>query len=834
MLKNRSLLILVILLLVAVLTVLSCGRKGSLNPNVAPYIEISDYSGIARPDSVELDSMFHWIGNHIPDIYDSLFYQEIFWRAWDVDGVVKSFAYRIGTWDSLSEDWQYDQTYGVNVSEDGWVLHLQPNGEYGIWTPLKERFPKTQVYFTAKDTADYRSNFGKFEVKCKDNYGEESEMAARYFCSWSDIPGTSVQTSQGSIDSLRVGSAILFKFKVLNDEDPFGYGSEAAYYKYRLMYYHSTGTDTVDIGGVGEASDSTQWYSTEGYPIKDEVLLMAEYHDGNPLGKPILRVNEKFAGGTFEVTEIQVKTVDKAGIIDPDYANMTFFVRGYFHPDTAPFMAQWADLPYYLGGSTTSELNILPHIYVISDYTWLNYLCENEDIPKRVISGESHYANQFYMAKDTTLSAIWSENIEIYMQWDYLGKYIINIDKNRAKSAENKTYYYDANLDKYVQYFCDVEYMDIQLDGNADGLPPVGTVITDNVTEEEWMRLPIYEEQTCKLFGLSFGEHTFRVRSVDFQGAVDPTPAELLFYLHEPILEDEKEGLLFVDDTENQNIFAVEDSVNQFYENILAHCTEPISWLRIEDLGNIEKLNRQIRIDPLAPYFAPSDIQQYKMIIWYANDPKNSNYGATNKVHFTQHYDIMRYYMISDGSVLFTGAYNIGDPATPGTRNFLQLYGGLADTLSALTQELVTNQWIWGNPSPDNSMFVAANGTGSFSAIDSMNLNLKLFNYGDLSPAFDGYYFPEVTRVGASFIPLGKISNITFLNLGGAEPIFFCVTDTLAIHQQFAGAIMGTKYTHQTAEKPVYILGFPLYYMMPDDSKDFIDIIFDEVGVAHN
>jgi len=134
MLKNRSLLILVILLLVAVLTVLSCGRKGALNPNVAPYIEISDYSGIARPDTVLTDSaMSHVIGSLIdPAIYDSIFYQEIFWRAWDVDGVVKSFAYRIGTWDSLSENWQYDQTYGVNVSEDGWVLHLQPNGEYGI------------------------------------------------------------------------------------------------------------------------------------------------------------------------------------------------------------------------------------------------------------------------------------------------------------------------------------------------------------------------------------------------------------------------------------------------------------------------------------------------------------------------------------------------------------------------------------------------------------------------------------------------------------------------------------------------------------------------------
>jgi len=45
---------------------------------------------------------------------------------------------------------------------------------------------------------------------------------------------------------------------------------------------------------------------------------------------------------------------------------------------------------------------------------------------------------------------------------------------------------------------------------------------------------------------------------------------------------------------------------------------------------------------------------------------------------------------------------------------------------------------------------------------------------------------------------------------------------------------MGTKYTHPSVHEPVYILGFPLYYMMPDDSKDFIDIVFDEVGVAHN
>jgi len=540
MLKNRSLLILIILLLVAVLTVLSCGRKGSLNLNVPPYIEISDYSGIAKTDTTWSDStMFEEIGNLInPDIYDSLFYQEIFWRAWDVDGVVRSYAYRIGTWDSLSEAWQYDQTYGVRVSEEGWVLHLQPNGEYGIWTPLKERFSKTPVYFTATDTSDYKKNFGKFEVKCKDNYDEESEIAARYFCSWSDVPGTSVQTSQGSIDSLRVGSAILFKFKVLDDKDPFGHGSEAAYFTYRFKYYRTTGTDTLKVAPLGAVLDSTEWYSTEGYPKKDEVLLMSEYHDGNPYGKPILKINEKFADGTYEVTEIQVKTVDKAGIVDPEYAGMVFFVRGYFHPDTAPFMAQWADyLPDFL---KNSSLNILPHIFVISDYTWLNYMCENEDVPKRVIGSEDHYANQFYMAKDTTLTAIWSDNVEIYMKWEYLGQFEYDVEKGRV--AANHTFFYDDSLEQYIQYFCDVEYMDIQLNGGTHGLPPVGTVYTDDDTGENWMRLPIYEEQNCKLFGLSAGEHTFKVRAVDFQGAVDPTPAELTFYLYEPILADEKEG----------------------------------------------------------------------------------------------------------------------------------------------------------------------------------------------------------------------------------------------------------------------------------------------------
>jgi len=268
---------------------------------------------------------------------------------------------------------------------------------------------------------------------------------------------------------------------------------------------------------------------------------------------------------------------------------------------------------------------------------------------------------------------------------------------------------------------------------------------------------------------------------------------------------------------------ADENSVKEFYKEITQHCIEQVDSLSITDLQNIEQLNREMRADDLAPYFAPSDIQKYKMIIWYANNPKKSDYLLINKVHMIQHYDLLRYYMISDGSLLYTGALNICDPVTTNTRNFLQVYGGLADTLSALTQELDTNDWIWGTPNIENSMFVAADGQGDFACLDPFNLNLQIYKIG-LN------WFPEYWIN----TPLGKIGNVTFLNVENAEPIFTCVTDTMAIHQQFADAVMGTKYTHEAVEKPVYLLGFPLYYMMPDDSKTFIDIIFDEVGVAHN
>ena len=623
-------------------------------------------------------------------------------------------------------------------------------------------------------------------------------------------PETYISTSQGNIDSLRVGSALNFEL--------IGY-PDAAYYKYRLAYYENLGTDTLFIGPLGNMIDSTAWNSTEEFVHSNELLLKSHYPEGNPYNKPLMRVNEKYPDGTYEVTQLQVKSVNCAGLEDSTSAKMTFFVRDYFYPETAPFMASWADLPFFLGGPPTAKLNILPHIYLLGENHYLEYMVHSpvsgHPIPSEIVNNETHFGNPFYVDANENFSAIWSQDMELHLWWSYLGEFEYSVVHGRIYAGN--TYFYDENIDEYIRYFCDIEYMDIQLDGGTNGLPSIGSVIIDSLTNEEWMRVPITHDQSCMLTNLSIGEHTFKVRAIDIQGAIDPTPEELSFTLHGAVDASQSENILLVDDTQNSMIFAIEDSVNAFYQELISDFTGSVDWIDLQDLANVEVLNRGVRQHGgLDPYFAPSDIQSYKMILWYANDPKNSFYNDCNKVHLLQHYDILRYYLDQGGSLLFTGTANICDPV-PYCYDLLEKYGGLADTLSALSQVLDENNWLWGNPSQENSMFVGAHGINDFTIIDPFNLNLHLYYLPN------GIWFPESWVYG----PLGKIGNITFLNPEQAETIFTCITDTMDIHQQFADAPVGTKYIEEPGETgAVYTLGFPLYYMEMDDAKTFMDLVY--------
>ncbi|MCD6101817.1 MAG: hypothetical protein J7J77_02040 [Candidatus Cloacimonetes bacterium] len=849
MLKNKYVVIIGIFIIASLITIISCGRKGTLNPNTAPYIEITEYRGVglfadlvdslnagvitqAQADSI----MFETIGDSINlAIYDSLFYQVIHWNAWDVDGNVVSYAYRIGTWDSLSNDWVYDRAYGVQTDPvTGWVLHLQPDSTMDIWTAPNKRYPGATVFFPSTDTTDFRKNFGKFEVKCKDNSGEVSKTAVKYFVTWSDVPETSVGTSQGVIDSCRVGTAILFNFKALKDADP--YGDEPAYFKYRLVYYEKTNAaDSMTVEwNEAVVLDSTIWYSTKDFPDdpskkdnKSQVLLMKNYPEDDPHKslKPTLKVND-----LNEVTQIQAKTVDKAGIEDPNYAKMTFFVRGHFKPETCPFMSSWESWPssYYNLIFGDSRLNITPHIYVLGEYSYLPYMSTTEEmIPSKFVTAdELHYADRFYMDTNGNISAIWSDDIEINMKWHYLGEYQYVEDKKTTSFAGN-TYNYDKSLSIYEKYFCDIAYMDIQLDGGTDGLPSISThIISDSLGD--WMRIPIYEDQKCKLFNIAPGQHTFRVRAVDYQGAVDTTPESLAFVLYERKGADAKSGVLLVDDTKGTNIYAVEDSVDIFYNHLLEDCpNDSIFDLQESPFTDTKILNQDIRNDKpiVVPYFAPSDIQGYKLIIWHANNPKELFPSTLGAVHLVNHYDILRFYLNSGGNLLFTGCAKVWDPDYTKT-NFLQDYAGLSDSASVLNNESLYESWD-AFPATDNSMFGGANGTKDFSDIDTLHLNLKIYHI-----ALD-YYFPECNT---HLQPLRAMGKITVLDIVEADPIFTCIPGPLFPNPEtYDGTCVGSKYTKEPGVTgKTYILGFPLYYIELDDAKAFIHKVFDEVGITYN
>jgi len=350
------------------------------------------------------------------------------------------------------------------------------------------------------------------------------------------------------------------------------------------------------------------------------------------------------------------------------------------------------------------------------------------------------------------------------------------------------------------------------------------------------MKIPIYKKQECKLFNISPGEHTFTVRAVDFQGAVDPTPESLEFTLHERVEQDGKEGILLVDDTSNEDIFAPDDSLNIFYDNILDGSFEDVVNFVIptnisdDSIATKNSQMRKIRAkDDLAPFFAPSDIQEFKLIIWHSNNPKINFFDVNRKVHLVNHYNVLSSYINSGGNLVFTGTRGIWDPVQAKNK-FLQDYAGLADSSSVLCNLMGDENWYWGTPNQENSMFKAAKGVEDFAEIDSLQLNLHLFCWHDYNPYFpDTLYFPEYWF----FTPLGAIGNVTFLELSNAEPIFTCVTDNMEIHQVFSGACIGTKYTKPEITGTVYILGFPLYYIELNDAKAFINKVFDEVGITY-
>lgn len=616
----------VALLLSAVLIISSCGRKGSLNPNLKPTIEITSYGGVENPTMIDSTNSIS-------------FQQKIYWWAEDEDGVVDQFAYRILDENGNPLQDEDGLTIGVPgntvVDDEGWVYHYQPGADESI--PLAETEARTiwtdEVYaiinFPANANGDSIPVTSIFEVKCKDNRDEECETPARkYYYASSRVPECNIGSSKGDINGATIGTGIVFTFNI-QDEDQF-VGNEPYYFKFRFEKQDKLGN--VIPESEGGYNDSL-WWDTKDQDNVGEYFVSLDDAGGT---QPAMKLNTIENGVVKDSTYLYARAIDLAGIVS-EVDTVAFVVKEGFYPSTLIYSGL-----KYAGKSTTNDIMVLGR----NHYTTYNPV--SRIIPSIFTSSGYQYSSPFWVNKNGDFTCFYSNDLKIYMHWGYNGEYEQN--NPNLKGIEKV---YDEQTS--TQYFSAIKFYDLRLDGEPYNYPPLpGSVynFTDPETGKEWLRVPIQEDIAKKtiLAGLEPGVHRFEVRAVDLQNEPDQTPAEIEFEIVETISAEEKEGILVLDDTPANDNFSPEALIDSLYSKMGFFEDYP---------GRVDQLDRKelsettwIDIHWSRDVFSPTDLQEYKTVIYHADYPNE-------KINFALEYDVMELYLQGGGNLILSGGANL-------------------------------------------------------------------------------------------------------------------------------------------------------------------------------
>jgi hypothetical protein len=815
---NKPLLFLSILMVTLLLFTACEDRKGSLKQNNAPIISISDYFGEDSLAAAEEADLFQ---------------QTIRWNAYDTDGTVEGYAYRV-----LDTEGNPIATPGheyiveddnLPPEEQGWVWHYEPLADESI--PLSSPDAQrtiwsnevyTVINFPANAEGDSAQVVSRFQVKCIDNRGEESEIATKYFRAFSTVPQVRASSTKGEIDTKTIGTGVILQFAVYGDE-PY-IPEQAQYYEFALEKRDLDGNvipyDGTAVGGYDmDLADPSTWLSTRGQANPSQYLI-------SQTTEPALLPNSFDGDEPRDSTYLVVRATDIAGIIsEPD--TIAFVVKEGFHPGSL----------IYVGTQNNASKN---DTWVLGENHYSTYM--DQSIPKVIPSvqtiGGTHFATPFWInypggfdgeeARPDTIEfgAIWSQDLKINMRWGWHGEYQSDEPVNKKVGAV-----LDEETD--MSYFAEITHFDLRLDGapfEYAPLPAVGENLQIDEDGTQWLRVPIGHEisQGAMLSGdkVTPGEHTIEVRVVDLQGVYDPTPATFTYTIAEPVTE--KSGILVIDD--DTAAIVSQDSISATYEYILSDQPE-VDYIDRKDVADYISV---IGLSPLhfdKAVFSPLDLQKYALIIYHSDAPLKNQ--ASN---FFKEYDAFNLYLASGGNMIFSGGANIQGVQENCRKDavpLLEKYFGIP--LNANDGDLIVNT-ISNENFLSSAFFVQAN------AVDGFTNDIQLAYPNPITQLVNlRYGLNAVSYFTESY--LDPLSEITF-TLGckqpdadgnGFDPTFTEWDDTddtdqypsQAQFEELQNQPVGVKKV--TANNKCYIFGFPLSFMDKDQAKTAVETVISEI-----
>ena len=771
MFKKKSAIYFLIVAIVVFIVLTSCdARRGTLNANLQPYITITNYFGVDS-DTLITESQ--------------LFQQTIQWSGTDEDGVVDGYAFRV-----LNEDGDPIATPGYDaITEDGWVKFYLPNADQSI--PLNQSAQTTiwmdQTYATinfpaADANGDSANVVSIFEVKCRDNAELESEAASKYFQAHSNIPIVLIGTE---IAGESISTAIVFEF-VMRDSDPF-VGAIPYYFKYKL--------ERKDLNGVlipeNDGGYADEWLSTLGF--YDVSLALHSGLNNNPL-IPNGLIDDVPQDSTF----LRIKAVDTA-LIESDELEISFIVKEGFYPGTVIYF-----------GDGDSKAN---GIYSLGTDHFATYLDDAiaDILPSVQTSDGAHHATAFWYSSEGKYTAIGSNDFKTYMRWGYNGEF----EDNNPQSPRE-----DITLDEITgqPYFCEIVGYDIRLDGEPYYYPPIpaeGVHLQVDDDGKEWLRVgvnyPIGRATTVTLtsFGGSldnmYGEHTFEVRAIDLQGAVDLTPHEFTYTIAAPVPKEEKAGVMIIDDDIVANNEFPGEYTDLLYTYIISDYVSEHGYINREELNTFMISNSMDELHYGKSLIAPSDLQQYKVIIYHSDN------GA-KEFAFWKEFEAFKVYLVQGGNLILSGGATlrtIQQKCSLNGFNILDEYFGIPLQNMDAVGRIPAGVQYYNNP-----FFIGAEGQGSYPDIDLLLPNPfnNLVNIVEgLQPV--AFFNDHNSEVIYDFVckPVGT---------GSFDP-------TQEQFDEYNGKPVGLKYI--TTNNSCYIFGFPLTFMVQEQVKAMMTQILNEI-----